>query len=364
MGVANGCHRTPTAPDPPEAPSSDLDRFVIGQMQAGRIPGLSACVVRDGRVAWTRAYGWADIENRVATTPDTVFQVGSISKTILATAVMQAVEAGSLRLDDDVNAYLPFSTRNPRAASAPITARMLLAHTSSIKDNPSLLGSLNRVSIPLGTFLQDYLVPGRRYASDTYYESAPGTATNYSNVGASLAGYVVERVSGRSFEDYARLRILEPLGIHVSSWRPGPIQGQPNAVPHVDYEAVTPDEYPIVYPGGALRTTAPQLARFLLMFMEGGSLLEVKVVEPSSVTEMARVQFPEASGVQGLCWSYFENGRTLGHLGGLTGIGGVMVFRPAEGVGVVTLVNGDLNDPNGTYVGNIVVRLLDDVDLP
>ena len=187
IGVAAACHQTPAAPDPPEAPSTELDRFVIAQMEGGRLPGLSACVVKRGEIVWSQAYGWADIDGRRPMTPETVFQVGSISKTIVATAVMQMVEAGLVRLDEDVNAYLPFSVRNARFAESPITVRMLLTHTSSIRDNPSLLGSLNRVDIPLSVFLQDYLVPGRRYASDSYHSNAPGTAFSYTNVGATLA---------------------------------------------------------------------------------------------------------------------------------------------------------------------------------
>ena len=357
ISVAAACHQTPAAPDPPEAPSTELDRFVIAQMEGGRLPGLSACVIKRGEIVWSQAYGWADIDGRRPMTPETAFQVGSISKTIVATAVMQMVEAGLVRLDEDVNAYLPFSIRNARFAESPITVRMLLTHTSSIKDNPSLLGSLNRVDIPLSVFLQDYLLPGRRFASDSYHSSAPGTAWSYTNVGATLAGHVVERVSGQSFETYATERILRPLGLDVVSWRPGPIAGVPNAVPYLDYRAVVPDEYPIVYPGGALRTSAPQLARFLMMFMAGGTYQGTRIVSPSSVAEMAREQLPSVAPSQGLLWGYTDGGRLLGHAGGLTGIGGFMFFRPADGIGVIVLVNGDLNEPHGAFAARILERL-------
>jgi CubicO group peptidase (beta-lactamase class C family) len=357
------CHGTPAAPDPPEAPSTELDRFVIAQMEGGRLPGLSACVIKRGGLVWSKAYGWADIGGRQPMTTDTAFQVGSISKTIVATAVMQMAEAGLVRLDEDVNAYLPFSVRNRGYPGGPITVRMLLTHTSSIKDNPSLLGSLNRAEIPLASFLQDYLVPGRRYASDSYHSTPPGAAWSYSNVGASLAAHVVERVSGKPFEDYATERILRPVGIDVASWRPGPIAGVPNAVPHVDYKAVAPDEYPVVYPGGSLRTSAPQLARFLLMFMAGGTHQGSPIVSPSSVAEMARVQLPSVSASQALLWSYTDNGRLLGHTGGLTGIGGFMFFRPADGTAVIALVNGDLNDPHGAFAARILERLFVESEL-
>jgi len=369
MGVVGGCHQIPAAPDPPEEPSTELDYFVIEQMKAGRFPGVSACIVKRGELVWSRAYGWADIGGRQPMTPETVFQVGSISKTIVATAVLQTTEAGLVRLDDDVNAYLPFAVRNPHHPQDPITVRMLLTHTASIRDDPEVLGSLNRVDIPLSTFLRDYLVPGRRYASNSYFSAAPGTAWSYTNVGASLAAHVVERVSGQSFEDYATERILRPLGIDVASWRSGPIAGVPNAVPHVDYRAVNPDEYPIVYPGGALRTSAPLLARFLLMFMAGGTHHGAPIVSSSSVAEMARVQFPSVAPNQGLIW-YTDRGirdgrpaaSRLGHTGGLTGIGGLMFFRPADGTGVILLVNGDLNEPHGAFAAEILERLFAEGD--
>jgi hypothetical protein len=130
------------------------------------------------------------------------------------------------------------------------------------------------------------------------------------------------------------------VGIDVASWRSGPITGVPNAVPHVDYKAMTPDEYPIVYPGGALH-----------------------IVSPSSVAEMARVQLPSVSPSQGLLWGYTDAGRLLGHTGGLTGIGGFMFFRPADGTGVIVLVNGDLTEPHGAFAGAILERLFAESDL-
>ena len=89
----------------------------------------------DGRIVWSRGYGWANIASAAPVTPDTDFMLASISKTVMATAAMQAVEDGLLALDADVNAVLPFAVRNPGHPAVPITLRRLLTHTASLRDN-------------------------------------------------------------------------------------------------------------------------------------------------------------------------------------------------------------------------------------
>jgi CubicO group peptidase (beta-lactamase class C family) len=92
-----------------------------------------------------------------------------------------------------------------------------------------------------------------RYASDSYDSFAPGTAYDYSDVNAAVAGYLVEVATGTSFDEYTKTRILDPLGMRPASWDPRPVVGADNAIPYVNYEPVTPDEYVIVYPGSSMQ---------------------------------------------------------------------------------------------------------------
>ena len=129
VGSALGC-RTTTEP-------GDLDAFILEQLERDRAPGFSAAVVAGSSLVWSAGYGLADVHRETVMTPDTIQNIGSISKTITATAVMQLFETGQFGLDDDVSEYLPFQVRNPRYPDAPITFRQLLAHRSSIKDGPA-----------------------------------------------------------------------------------------------------------------------------------------------------------------------------------------------------------------------------------
>jgi len=115
----------------------DLDTFIKEVMEKSHLPGLSACIVRNSNIIWSKGYGWADIENKISMTPDTVQNIASVSKTVTATAVMQLWEKGLFTLDDDVNGYLPFKAQNPRFPDVEITFRQLLTHRSSIKDGPA-----------------------------------------------------------------------------------------------------------------------------------------------------------------------------------------------------------------------------------
>jgi CubicO group peptidase (beta-lactamase class C family) len=114
-----------------------IDAWIERTREAYHVPGVAVAIVRHGELLRARGYGWADLERRVPMTADTLLNVGSVSKTVTAIAVMQLWERGALRLDDDVNDYLPFAVRNPRHPDVPITARQLLAHRSSIRDGPA-----------------------------------------------------------------------------------------------------------------------------------------------------------------------------------------------------------------------------------
>jgi CubicO group peptidase (beta-lactamase class C family) len=129
MSVAIGARTLQAA-----APSGELDRFIETEMQAQKIPGLAACVVRFGKIVWSKGYVWSDIKRRVAMDPESTIQnIGSISKTLTATAAMQLWERGKFDLDDEISQYLPFPVRNPIHPERRISFRSLLTHRSSLR---------------------------------------------------------------------------------------------------------------------------------------------------------------------------------------------------------------------------------------
>ena len=344
-----------------------LDRALIDRMQRARVPGLAAAVVADGEVLFTGAYGWADVEARVPVTDETVFQLAPVTKTVTACAVMQLVEAGELDLDADVNDVLPFSVRHPDHPDVPITLRRLLTHTAAIRDNWVVLEGTWVLNGDFPMSLRDslaaYLVPGGELysAAKSYPKWAPGAKRRYSNVGIALAALVAEERAGVPFEELCRRRIFEPLGMGSSGFRQRDVDMARAAMPHrwTRRGAFEPEGHHsyLDYPAGTLRASAPQLARFLLAFIGDGELDGVRVLQPGTVREMRRIQYPELGPDQGLVWYRDELGghELLGHDGGDPGVATQMYYRPADGVGFVLLMNGE---PRGRGAERGIVREL------
>jgi len=195
--------------------ADDLDAWLDGYMpyalKIGDIAGAVVVVVKDGQVLTQRGYGYADVAKRIPVNPArTLFRPGSVSKLFTWTAVMQQVEQGKLDLDADVNRYLDF--RIPDYDGKPITLRNIMTHTTGFDETgKGIIFEDSSRLIPLGDYVKGAL-PKRIYA--------PGSTPSYSNYATALAGYIVERVSGQSFDAYVEQRIFAPLGMksHMK-WR-------------------------------------------------------------------------------------------------------------------------------------------------
>jgi CubicO group peptidase (beta-lactamase class C family) len=358
--VGVGSLLVPTRARGLEAASATLGRDVQDLMAAGRLPGLATAIVRDGDVAWSQGWGWANIDARVPVTDDTLFMLASVSKTVVATAVLQAVEDGLLDFDADVNEVLSFSVRNRVHPDRPITLRQLLTHTSGIRDNWTLLVEsyvAGDATMELGTFLRRYLAPnGADAAANNYYAFGPGKSYRYCNMGVSLAAYLVEAASGIGFDTWCENRIFASLGMDRAGWHLAGLPRSDIALPYRwasgqdGYVSYGHYGYPD-YPDGALRTTAPQLARHLAMVMNDGSWNGRRLLDADTVREMRRNQVPSLEAGQGLIWyRIWRRGRTLiGHDGGDDGVATVCFFDPHANVGVVALTNGNWRTVKGQW---------------
>ena len=359
------------APTERLVPPRGLESFVLDRMVAGRLPGVSAAIVRDGQL-WSRGFGEANLARNRPVDSGTLFMLASISKTVICTAVMQAVEDGLFTLDDDVDDVLPFSVRIPGFPNRKITARQLLTHTSSIRDRWPVwddLYSQGDSPIGLGEFLEGYLVPGGEdYRAGNFYGFAPGKAYRYSNVGASLAAYLVEAASGIGFDEWCNDRIFEPLAMTRAGWHLADVPRSEVAMPYrwsPDRDKYVPYGqygYPD-YPDGALRTTARQLCHHMGMVMNGGAWNGVRILSTESVQEIRRSQIPGIESGQGLIWYRFGfHGRSLvGHNGGDQGVATVAFFEPATGIGVAVLGNSNWRtDGNRWPLQEIMQRLFED----
>jgi CubicO group peptidase (beta-lactamase class C family) len=346
----------PTATLEPKR-AADLALFMTQELAKAHVPGLSAAIVKGGKLAWTGAYGFADLELQKPALPQTVYMIASVSKTVTATGVMRAVEKGLVDLDADVQTYLPFPLRSPHFPDKAITLRLLLTHLSGLADNWDVMDTTyvqGDSPVPLGTFLHDYVTPGTPAwdAAQNWGKQEPGTKYDYSDIGVSIGAYAVERATKTSFDAWCKTQVFDALGMTETSFRLAGLDPSHVAQPYGWSKAKGYTTYGLYgypdYPDGGLRTSAPQLAKFLLMFMGEGTWAGKTVLQAASVAEMKKVQFPAVDELQYLVW-YGETRDDgllyIGHNGGDRGIYTEMFYRPGDGVGVVLLSNGDV-DPD------------------
>jgi CubicO group peptidase (beta-lactamase class C family) len=333
-------------------------------MQAGHIPGLSACIIKEGEIRWVGTYGYANFEWNIPVDTGTLFALASISKTPTVTALMQLWEDGLLDLDDDINDYTPFEIRNPFHPDAPITFRMLCTHTSSIRDNWDIMTYYwgEDSPVPLNEYLFNYLNPeGAYYYPElNFYTTEPGTQWSYCNIAVMLVGYMVEVVSGIPFAQYCQENIFDPLEMNESSWFLAGLDTTHIAMPyHWDGSGYVPYGFYgyADYPDGLLRTNPTELGHFLISYMQHGQYHNQIILSGSTVDTILHPQVPDLYADQGLVWfRAIKNGRTAwGHTGGDLGVATTMHFTPAVDIGVIVLTNGE-NHGAITYIEEVLFQ--------
>jgi len=337
-------------------PAGLIDIFIERIMERNHISAVSAAIVHNDELLWTQGYGLADRERKTPAEPTTIYLVASISKTITATALMQLYEQGLFDLDDDINSYLNFSVRNPRYPDMPITFRMLLSHHSSMAVDPPTLftrtfpGDLTIEGYPYPFYKELFSPGGIHYVPQMWTESRPGDDMNYANLGFGLLGYLVERFSGQSFEQYCQDHIFHPLDMYNTSFTVGSLASDRLARPYEYYQGVY---YPYIqytmmdYPAGGLRTTVVDLSHFLMAQMQNGTYNNVQLLAPESIQIMHTVQYPNHTGYNfkyGIGFQIWETqtGRHIGHSGGLFGVATLMVYRETDHTGIIMFLNKEI----------------------
>jgi len=328
--------------------SAYLDSVIQAKMEIGHLPGVSACIIKGGQVKWEGVYGDANIALNIPVNTATLFMLASVSKTITVTALMQLWEDGLFELDDDINDYTPFEIRNPNLPEEPITFKMLCTHTSSIRDNWSLMPYYwnGDSPIPLDEYLFDYLNPeGANYISYlNYYDEIPGTNLHYSNIGVALMGYLVELIGDSTFSYQTQERIFEPLQMNETTWFVSELDTMHIAMPYFwngsAYTAYGHYGYS-AYPCGQLRTGIDQLTNFLLCYHNGGTYLGQQILQSSTVEMILTPQIPQINPDIGLIWKKYTLGarEILGHYGGDDGVMTCMHFCLEENSAVIIFAN-------------------------
>jgi CubicO group peptidase (beta-lactamase class C family) len=300
--------------------------------------------------------------------------VASISKTFVGAAMLRAVEQGQLALDVDIGRWLPFDVANPHRPDAVITLRHLATHTSGIVDRAEVYAGTYHYGDaepePLARFLQDYLARGGgRHAEANFVDADPGTQREYANIGAALAGYIIERATGRPLQAYAREHIFGRLGMQATTWSPEPLDRRGHTTHYVSHNGMAvpiPPYRNTTYPDGGVHTSADDLAKFFIALLNDGVYRGTRILDAASVRELRRMQFddtnrphnfPASEGNSGLFWRTKRNGTLLGHGGTDPGIMAEMLTDPEGRIGVIVFSNTSLHGDE--QLG--FVRIVDEV---
>src|SRR5262249_7394030 len=318
-----------------------------GQLEAYRVAGLTVAVVKDGRLFFTKGYGWADVDHRVPVVADkTLFRPGSVSKLFTWTAVMQLVEQGKLDLDADVNTYLT-QFKVPATWEAPITLRHAMTHTAGLEDGGirDLMARSPKEIVPLARSLAEH-VPARVRPAGT---SREGLTSSYSNWATSMAGLIVANVSGMPFEEYVEANILRPLGMDSSTFKeplPEALDKRMSIGYTFETGAFKPHGYEFVAnfgPAGSLAATAPDMARFMIAHLQEGGAGSARILKPETVRAMHARVFSPHPAVSGSALGFYEtyvNGRRIiGHAGDTNYFHTELGLLEKEGIGFFACVN-------------------------
>lgn len=320
-----------------------LDGLVARQLVDGHIPGANLAVVKDSRLFFAKGYGYANLERRTPVVANqTLFRVGSIAKLFTWTAVMQLVEQGRLDLDADINSYLG-EVIIPATYPVPITLAHLLTHTAGFEDRQlGITVSSPDDLVPLGSYLAGAM-PARVFP--------PGTVTAYSNYGTTLAGYIVERVSGEPFAQYVQQHIFTPLGMGHSTFLqqlPPDLAGHVAVSYDVDdtgYHAM-PFEYFQIAPAGGLSATATDMGQFMLAHLQDGRLGDARILRAMTAQDMHRRHFTNHPLVNGMTYGFVEmtlNGQRLLVHAGTTNdelFQSLLVLLPEQNMGLFVSYSG------------------------
>jgi len=280
-----------------------LDGLVPMQLQREDIAGAVIAIVKDGRLLFAKGYGYSDVAKKTPVTPDgTLFRPGSISKLFTWTAVMQQLEQGRLDLDRDVNDYLDFKI--PATYSQPITLRNLMTHTPGFEESDkNLILQDARHLEPLGHYLGSH-IPRRIFP--------PGSIPAYSNYGAALAGYIVERVSGQPFQQYVGEHIFKPLGmVHSTFAQPLPDSLKP--LMSSGYRTASGPAQPFEViedaPAGSLSVAADDLSHFMIAHLQDGRLNGAVILRPETARLMHTRQAGPHPALNGMALGFYEQNR-------------------------------------------------------
>ena len=325
------------------------------QMIERNIPSISVAVARDGNIIWEEAFGWADRENRIAATPHTMYSLASISKPITATGLMILKERGKIDLDRPLNDYLGEAKIKVRVGNpADATVRRVANHTAGLPLHYQFFYE----DEPYRALSRDETI--RRYANSV---TAPGEKHEYSNLGYGILDYVIERVSAKSYAEFMRTEVFQPLGLMHMSVDIAPGLEKHQAVRY-GADGLPIPFYAFDHPGGsAIYASAHDLVRFGLFHLKARLPDQKPILSDQTIDEMHRstAQSGPDTGY-GIGWNttvFPGNHLLVAHGGGMGGVATSLRLFPRDKIAIVVLTNSSSPAP-GLISNEIIATLMPD----
>ncbi|HUR48772.1 MAG TPA: serine hydrolase [Acidimicrobiales bacterium] len=340
-----------------------LEERINREMAAAKVPGASLCVIHDKEVVYANGFGTTSVEDGgLPVTPRTLFRIGSTSKPLTATAMLRLIEQEDLDLDRPVKSYIPWFALKDSDASAKVTVRHVMTHTSGLAVDAAHWGP--RDPNGLERYVRDE-IPGYDLVAD------PGEVFQYSNPAVDVAGYVAEVVAGKHFSDLMQELVFDPLEMSRTTLDPLVAMTYPLAQSHdVDEEGNLRVQHRFAdhvgnYPAGFVISTALDMANFALMLLGRGSFKGVQILQPESFEEMTSPQARtfmaprHAYGLMMMVGEYRGLPR-FGHGGGISTFQSQFELMPDSGSAVILQSNRVGEQFNaGALVQSIFDELLD-----
>ncbi len=353
----------------------ELTNFLEDICNDSKTPGFAISIVKDESIIYKNAFGSANIEASINYTNNTAQPIASISKTFIAAAIIKASSQGYFTLETNINDVLPFEIINPKLSSTEIKIKHLVTHTSSIVDENSFyfnayhillnedlttdgsqvlqhnLGFSQRDQIPLETFLTNYFTPSELGYSEDNFSSAPtGSYWQYSNIASSLAAFIVEYVSGMSFEEYVTTYVLQPLEMNQTSYQFSDFNDESLATLYWNKNTPLPKYENDSYPDGGLISTNNDMSKYLLDMIKGYNGNSSLLFEENSYQQLFDPILPNGmvptlyGKNNGTFW--FHNNNYIEHSGSDPGTTCLLRFSKSGDSGFLILTNSDASTSN------------------
>ncbi len=319
-------------------------------MQQSAVAGLSVAVVKNNKIIYTHSFGSKNIETNTPLSNNDLFRIASISKSFSATSIMQLMEAKKISLEDDISTLVGFKIRNPKFPETVITLRMVMSHRSSINDRQ-------------GYFTLDAINPDKNKDwAKCYNDYEPGTGYQYCNLNYNMVGTIIEKISGKRFDQYVKQHILDPLQLYggycvdsldktrfatiyeyndsLKKFIAAPAAYAPRSEEIRNYTMGY--STPIFSPTGGMKISAPDLAAYMMMHMNQGKYKGKRVISKTSAKQMqTKLSDKEGYGLAIMTTEKLIAGKTMkGHTGSAYGLFSAMFFHPEEKFGIVVISNG------------------------